>query len=312
MSNYQVPKRGVQVIGPKLVKRFSQLSTGVQVIGSKDFLKKWAITKVPSTKVPKRGVQVIQWKDFLSWFLAFLFLGIFVPERENMLGHHFADTAAVKILHCSVYKVLPHGAASEAVLKMLPHGASEAVKWFLKACWRFNSGGGDATQLGSILFFKNVQGEMFSSRNCGKKCKIFFKNVLGKNVGKFSPRNCPLFGREAGSSSSGGRWTESCRIWFFALALNISSTSSLNVELKVARFALNFSSTWNCPNLHLKCVIWKSKHRKNCECCPRHPLIKGHNVIVNIVVLNCQKNNQCLKSQVSGHKYRGLPFEGVL
>ena len=45
-----------------------------------------------------------------------------------MLGHHFADTAAVKILHCSVYKVLPHGAASEAVLKMLPHGASEAVK----------------------------------------------------------------------------------------------------------------------------------------------------------------------------------------
>ena len=34
--------------------------------------------------------------------------------------------------------------------------------------------------------------------------------------------------------------------------------------------------------------------------------IQGHNVIVNIVVLNCQKNNQCLKSQVSGHKSLGL------
>ena len=28
--------------------------------------------------------------------------------------------------------------------------------------------------------------------------------------------------------------------------------------------------------------------------------IQGHNVIVNIVVLNCQKCNQCLKCQVSG------------
>ena len=48
------------------------------------------------------------------------------------------------------------------------------------------------------------------------------------------------------------------------------------------------------------------KHRKNCECCPRHSLFKGHNVIVNIVVLNCQKCNQCLKCQVSGHKSLGL------
>ena len=44
------------------------------------------------------------------------------------------------------------------------------------------------------------------------------------------------------------------------------------------------------------------KHRKNCECCPRHSLFKGHNVIVNIVVLNCQKCNQCLKCHVSVHK----------
>ena len=54
------------------------------------------------------------------------------------------------------------------------------------------------------------------------------------------------------------------------------------------------------------------KHRKNCECCHHHSLFKDHNVIVNIVVLNCQKYNQCLKCQVAGHKSLGLLFEGVL
>ena len=54
------------------------------------------------------------------------------------------------------------------------------------------------------------------------------------------------------------------------------------------------------------------KHRKNCECCHHHSLFKGHNVNVNIVVLNCQKWNQCLKCQVSGHRSLGLFFEGVL
>ena len=44
------------------------------------------------------------------------------------------------------------------------------------------------------------------------------------------------------------------------------------------------------------------KRRKNCECCHHHSLFKGHNVIVHIVVLNCQKRNQCLKCHVSGHK----------
>ena len=52
------------------------------------------------------------------------------------------------------------------------------------------------------------------------------------------------------------------------------------------------------------------KHRKNCECCHHHSIFKGHNVIVYIVVLNCQKCNQCLKCQVSGHESLGLPFGG--
>ena len=37
------------------------------------------------------------------------------------------------------------------------------------------------------------------------------------------------------------------------------------------------------------------KHRKNCECCHHHSLLKGHNVNVKIVVPNCQKCYQCLK-----------------
>ena len=53
------------------------------------------------------------------------------------------------------------------------------------------------------------------------------------------------------------------------------------------------------------------KHRKNCECCHHHSLFKGHNVNVNIVVLNCQKCNQCLKCQVLGHKSLGLLFEDL-
>ena len=51
------------------------------------------------------------------------------------------------------------------------------------------------------------------------------------------------------------------------------------------------------------------KHHKNCECCPRQSLFKGHNVIVNSVVLNCNWNVKC---QVSGHKSLGLLFEDFL
>ena len=41
------------------------------------------------------------------------------------------------------------------------------------------------------------------------------------------------------------------------------------------------------------------KHHKNCECCPCH-LFKV-TMSAEIVALNCQKCNQCLKCQVSGH-----------
>ena len=69
-----------------------------------------------------------------------------------------------------------------------------------------------------------------------------------------------------------------------------------------------------CPkHATLPTFSWKKKHRKNCECCHHHSLFNSiHNVNVNIIVLNCQKWNQCLKCQVSGHKSPGLLFDGVL
>ena len=59
---------------------------------------------------------------------------------------------------------------------------------------------------------------------------------------------------------------------------------------------------WIIINLRSFDAKFQYKHRKNCECCHHHSLFKGHNVIVHIVVLNCQKCNQCLKCHVSGHK----------
>ena len=47
-----------------------------------------------------------------------------------------------------------------------------------------------------------------------------------------------------------------------------------------------------CLNASSKVYLFK--HRKNCECRHHHSVFKGHNVIVRIVVLNCQKCNQCL------------------
>ena len=68
----------------------------------------------------------------------------------------------------------------------------------------------------------------------------------------------------------------------------------------------NIQISQTCNNNKIKKyekdLKYKKKHCKNCECCPRHSLFKGRNVIVNIVVLNCQTCNQCLKCQVSGHK----------
>ena len=57
---------------------------------------------------------------------------------------------------------------------------------------------------------------------------------------------------------------------------------------------------------------WMENIARIANAVPCHSLFKGHNVNVNIVVLNCHKCNQCLKCQVSGHKSLGLLSEGAL
>ena len=93
-----------------------------------------------------------------------------------------------------------------------------------------------------------------------------------------------------------------------------------HLQFKMASFLFKrrrqkLSLSFLCLPYHLiKCQEDKEfiKQCKNCECCHNHSLFKGHNVNVNIVILNCQKCNQCLKCQVSGHKCLGLIFESVL
>ena len=79
---------------------------------------------------------------------------------------------------------------------------------------------------------------------------------------------------------------------------------------QISEFQPNFRISTKFLNFNQISEFWQ-KHRKNCECCHHHSLFKGHNVNVNIVVLNCQKWNQCLKCQVSGHKFLGLLFDSV-
>ena len=86
---------------------------------------------------------------------------------------------------------------------------------------------------------------------------------------------------------------------FSPTAIRFSNLLSLGNVLAIHSFwSMNWGegedTFWSCTKT--------TKHRKNCECCHHRSLFKGHNVIVYIVVLNCQIYNQCLKCHVSGHK----------
>ena len=89
--------------------------------------------------------------------------------------------------------------------------------------------------------------------------------------------------------------------WYhFKMTKRFSGGGEIHFSIQTWIAHLNLSS-FAVSNFSLK-------HRKNCECCHHHSLFKGHNVTVNIVVLNCQKWNQCLKCQSSGHQSLKLPF----
>ena len=109
-----------------------------------------------------------------------------------------------------------------------------------------------------------------------------------------------------------------CPPLFFHKFIHYAKVTTIVTKL-FTKFTTKIGDSWNlclflAQNMSLNLVICfiSHKHRKNCECCHHHSIFKGHNVIVHIVVLNCQKCNQCLKCQVSGHKSLGLLFEAFL
>ena len=133
-----------------------------------------------------------------------------------------------------------------------------------------------------------------------------------------------LFTRQFLVRCGGRRWEgilKPLHCWLFALKTESEAVTEGNFRvdmfLEEPLSATKHSSRIRFARFESGLVkIYKGtpplKHRKNCECCHHHSLFKGHNVTVNIVVLKFQKWNQCLKCQVSGHKFLGLLFEGVL
>ena len=79
------------------------------------------------------------------------------------------------------------------------------------------------------------------------------------------------------------------------VCINFSLTNIFG-HLSVSNFLL-----WIYLDIPSFLSVLKCKHRKNCKCCHHHSVFKGHNVIIHIVVLNCQKCDQCfsVKSQVT-------------
>ena len=109
--------------------------------------------------------------------------------------------------------------------------------------------------------------------------------------------------------------------WFFhfqRLKSVFSNTGALRIgspgypSLRPTNHPLREGATKKWEKRSLFCRFILENIARITSAVPCHSLFKGHNVIVDIVVLNCQKCIQCHKCQVSGHKYRGLPFEGVL
>ena len=86
----------------------------------------------------------------------------------------------------------------------------------------------------------------------------------------------------------------------FSEVLFISSEGTL-----IAIVSYDYPNTMMTLVTLITMMTSSSKNCKNCECCPHHSLFKGHNVMVYIVVFNCQEVYQFLKCQVSGQKSPG-------
>ena len=82
-------------------------------------------------------------------------------------------------------------------------------------------------------------------------------------------------------------------LWTFALELFKSGGPGENTKTGIFSCSRMFGQAAKWKIHFLTSLLWFSKialkHRNNCECCHHHSVFKGHNAIVHIVVLNCQK-----------------------
>ena len=116
---------------------------------------------------------------------------------------------------------------------------------------------------------------------------------IGKNwSAPIRPKNLtsfkPLFGTD-----------QNVKILHLVLFHNNQNTwifhqNSLGFPETSFKFGINLPKWKNLFGVMIQNVLkgpqrtWFLKHRKNCECCHHHSVFRGHNVIVHIVVLNCQ------------------------
>ena len=120
------------------------------------------------------------------------------------------------------------------------------------------------------------------------------------DVGRF----CRYVNIEQRMSSRDRNMSKWLQKWFTFALCTLEVVKYFRSKISIILRALRPITT-SSQSFYIFCsttYIVFEKHRKNCECCHHHSVFKDHNVIVHIVVLNCQKCNQCLKCQVSGHK----------
>ena len=141
---------------------------------------------------------------------------------------------------------------------------------------------------------EHFSGGQYLSHSAGKQWRLFLKvhkcighisqnalnifSVLGWSRKKGQEPEWPHMNHQLLRLAGHSNWCMTQTYWMLWTTTNSSHMAYIHNEL-------DFNGT-----------IKPLKHRNNRECCP---VAQGHNVIVHIVVLNCQKCNQCLKCQVS-------------
>ena len=141
----------------------------------------------------------------------------------------------------------------------------------------------------------DVSCELFTPRKktTGFSIKFCSNNALNMRLPDIRIIRCALIWEPSPQARVTSEKSLSLRNWAKEV-VTFSTKSSISSKSSLSQVGACF--VW------IRQMSYSDKHRKNCECCPRHSLFKSHTVIVYYVVLNCQQSNQCLKCQVSGHR----------